>query len=416
LRLVPPLKWSASMALTLNGSTIRSPITPDEVAATRRPTLEAHTLPARVHLDPAVFEYEMEAWYRRCWLMVGREEDLPETGSFLRADLFGEDVVLVRGNDQQIRAFYNVCRHRGATLVLEDSGRIARFQCPYHAWVYDLEGRLRPPRHTDQLANFSCAENSLRPVHVASMAGYLFLNLDPDAAPFDTFAGDLPALLARFRLGELRRASRKLYDVRANWKVIAENALECYHCPGVHPLLNKLTPPGLGGLVANTPDWSLSWMELGIGYETMSIDGRLNGRPTLPSLDSADVRRVYYVWIWPNLLFSVNPDYMRSLQFWPIDAGHSRIVYDVYFHQDALAQPDFDPSGPVEFSDLIVREDLAVCELQQRGITSRGYTPGRYAQIEGATHRFDAKVADLYANDSQTTVVTRERDYYRVAD
>ena len=201
----------------------------------------------------------------------------------------------------------------------------------------------------------------------------------------------------------------------ANWKVIAENALECYHCPGVHPLLNKLTPPGAGGSLAGSADWSLSWMDLGRGYETMSIDGRLNGRPVIPHLAGDDLRRVHYVWIWPNLLCAINPDYMRALLFWPVDAEHARIVYDVYFHTDALAQPGFDPSGVIAFADLIVTEDLSVCELQQRGLRSRGYTPGRYSQIEGATHRFDAKVADLYANDGQTTVITRDGDYFQAA-
>jgi Rieske 2Fe-2S family protein len=391
------------------------PISAAEVAATRRPTLEAHTLPARAHLDPAVLAYELAAWYGRAWLMVGREANLPERGSFLRADVAGEDVVVVRGNDGQLRAFYNVCRHRGATLISEERGRLARVQCPYHAWVYDLEGRLRPPRHTEQLVDFDCAANSLRPVQLAMLAGFVFLNLDPEAAPFETFVGELPGLLERFHLDEMCRVDRKRYDVAANWKVIAENALECYHCPGVHPLLNKLTPPGTGGSIAGSADWSLSWMDLGSGYETMSLSGRLSGRPVIPHLSGADLRRVYYVWCWPNLHFANNPDNMRVLQFWPVDAGHSRIVYDVCFHAAALTQPDFDPSDVIAFAELLVREDLSVCELQQRGMRSRGYTPGRYAQIEGATHRFDAKVADLYANDGQTTVVTRDGDYYRAA-
>jgi phenylpropionate dioxygenase-like ring-hydroxylating dioxygenase large terminal subunit len=181
------------------------------------------------------------------------------------------------------------------------------------------------------------------------------------------------------------------------------------------PLLNKLTPPGTGGSSAGSADWSLSWMDLGSGYETMSLDGRLNGRTVIPHLTDDDLRRVYCVWCWPNLLCAINPDYMRALQFWPVDAGHSRIIYDVYFHANALARPDFDPSDVIAFTELLVREDLSVCELQQRGMRSRGYTPGRYAQIEGATHRFDAKVAALYADDGRTTIITRDGDYYRAA-
>ena len=145
----------------------------------------------------------------------------------------------------------------------------------------------------------------------------------------------------------------------------------------------------------------------------MSLSGQLNGRPVIPALRGEDLRRVYYVWMWPNLLFSINPDYVRALQVWPIDEGHSRIDYDVFFHRDAIAQPKFDPSDVVDFADLIVREDIRPCELQQEGMRSRGYIPGRYAQVEGATHRFDARCADLYAADGQRTEIARDGDYYR---
>jgi Rieske 2Fe-2S family protein len=383
------------------------------VAATRRPTLEATTLPARVHLDPNVFQYEMDAWWARHWLVVGREDELPESGSYIRRNVLDTSLFIVRGADDQLRAFHNVCRHRGATIVQDDAGRAGGFSCPYHAWTYSLDGKLRRPQHTDQLRDFDCDDFGLNPIRLATMAGFVLVNLDPLAEPFSAFAGRLPDMLARFRLPELRRVKRTTYDVAANWKVIVENALECYHCPGVHTLLTKLTPPGMGGVVATTWDWSLTWMNLGEDYETMSLTGRLNGRPPIPSLTGDDLRRVYYVWMWPNLLFSINPDYMRALQVWPVAAGRSRIDYDVFFHTDAIGRPGFDPSDVIDFADLIVREDIRPCELQQQGMASRGYIPGRYAQIEGATHRFDARCADLYAGDGMRTEIQRDGDYYR---
>ena len=155
------------------------PVSPEEVAATRQPLVEARTLPPRVYHDPTVFEFEVEAWFRKEWLFVCREEDLPEHGSYVRHEILGESVIIVRGTDGEIRAFYNVCRHRGAMIVQDSAGQLGGFSCPYHAWTYDLEGRLRQPKSTETLVDFSCEANGLLPVHVRTWAGCVFLTLDP---------------------------------------------------------------------------------------------------------------------------------------------------------------------------------------------------------------------------------------------
>jgi Rieske 2Fe-2S family protein len=361
-----------------------------------------------VYHDPAVFDFEVEAWFRREWLFVGRVEDVPEKGSYFLSKVLGENIVVVRGNDLQIRAFYNVCRHRGSTILEEDTGQLVRFQCPYHAWVYDLSGKLRPPRHTDSLENFSCEANSLYPVHLATWAGLIFLNLDPAPKPFAEHIGEFPGHFDRYRLHELRRAKRMEYEVEANWKALMENYAECYHCPGVHPLLNHLTPYNLGGYLPGAGQWAGSWMELTKDYETLSTDGYLHGRPIIPTMREEDLKRVYYAWIWPNLLFSLHPDFLMTHQVWPRDGERSRVICELYFHPSAMERTDFDPSGPAEFWDLTNRQDWHVCELQQAGTRSRAYTPGRYSEIEKMVHAFDAKVADKYAADGQTTIVVRE--------
>ncbi len=251
-----------------------SPVSAEEVEATRQPTERARTLPGRVYHDPAIFAWEHGQWFRREWLFVGREEDAPETGSFFRCNIAGENAVVVRGNDGVLRAFYNVCRHRGATVVEEASGRMVRFQCPYHAWIYDLEGNLRPPRHTETLEEFSCAAYSLLPIRCETWNGFVFLNLDNDAAAARGSPGRVPGpLRIAFHSASLRRAKRMEYDVRANWKALMENYAECYHCPGVHPLLNHMTPYNLGGYLPGAGEWAGSWMELTGEFETLSIDG-----------------------------------------------------------------------------------------------------------------------------------------------
>jgi Rieske 2Fe-2S family protein len=384
-----------------------SPVSASEVAATRRPTERASTLPPRVYHDPDVFAFEVESWFTHAWLFVGRAEDAPEHGSYFLTTAAGENVVVVRGDDGRLRAFYNVCRHRGATILEEPAGRLVRFQCPYHAWIYDLQGRLRPPRHTDTLEEFACEDFGLFPVRCETWAGCIFLNLDAQAPPLSDHLGQFPEHFARFPLAELRRAKRMEYDVRANWKALMENYAECYHCPGVHPLLNHLTPYNLGGYLPGRGEWAGSWMELTGDYETLSTDGFRHGRQPLPGATEDDLRRVYYAWIWPNLLFSLHPDYLMTHQVWPVDAERSTVVCELYFHPDTMSQPGFDASGPADFWDLTNRQDWHVCELQQQGTKARVYTSGRYSAIERMVHAFDAKVADRYAGDGVETVVVR---------
>jgi Rieske 2Fe-2S family protein len=382
-------------------------VTPDEVAATRRPTAQAATLPGRVFHDPAVLELERDAWFMRDWLCVGRAEQAAVPGDYFLFTFGVESVIIVRGRDGALRAFRNVCRHRGARLVEEPSGNVVRFQCPYHAWIYDLQGQLRPPRYTRALEDFQCAAFGLHPVRLATSHGFVFVSFAAEGEPLDAVLGTLPETFARYPLSELRQAVQLEYAVNANWKALLENYSECYHCPGVHPLLNHLTPYNLGGYLSGEGHWAGSWMELVGEHETLSMDGKAHGRPPLPGTRPEDLNRVYYAWIWPNLLFSLHPDYLMTHQVWPLDAEHSEVICKLYFHPDTMALPDFDPSGPAEFWDLTNRQDWHVCELQQAGTRSAAYTPGRYSSIEAMVHSFDALVADRYADDGVRTEVIR---------
>jgi Rieske 2Fe-2S family protein len=397
------------MAETVARSVPRSPVSAEEVAAVRRPTADAHLLPPRVFHDPAVFAFEQEAWFAREWVCVSREEDLPECGSYVLAQVAGENLIVVHCRDGVIRGFFNVCRHRGATLVEEPCGRLVRFQCPYHAWVYSLEGRLHQPKHTDTLENFDLAANSLVPVHLDTWQGFIFVDVAGEAPPLADVLDDLPDFFARFDLAGLRRARRIEYDVKANWKAIVENYEECYHCPGVHPQLNKITPYDLGEYVPSHGPWMGSWMIVTGDYETLSTDGMMHGRALVPGMREEDWKRVYYFVLWPNMLISLHPDYLMTHWVWPLEPGRSRVVCDWYFAREAMAQPDFDPSDAIDFWDLTNRQDWHVCELQQTGTRSRAYAAGRYSGIESSVHAFDLLVADRYAADGVTTRLPRIR-------
>jgi Rieske 2Fe-2S family protein len=383
------------------------PLTPAEIAAVRQPVDSARLLPPRVFHDPAIFDFEQRHLFARTWLCVGRDEDVAQPGTYMLASVAGESVIVVRGHDGAIRGLHNVCRHRGSTLLDADAdgadGRVMRLQCPYHAWVYDLDGTLRRAPHTDELVDFDTADNGLVPVRLETWNGFVFVNLDPTAPPLIDHLADLPGAVAAYPISDVRRARRIEYEVAANWKVIGENYSECYHCPGVHPQLNRLSPYDRGRNLESRGPWAGGWMDLIDGAETMSVDGAAHGRPPLPGIGTENERRVYYFVLWPNLLLSLHPDYVMTHQVWPIDAERSRVVCEWLFDPQQMARPGFDPSDAVEFWDLTNRQDWAVCERQQAGTRSSAYRAGRYSLMEDMVHAFDLMVADAYAQDGAVT-------------
>jgi Rieske 2Fe-2S family protein len=380
-----------------------SPFTPDEVAGTRRPVEHATHLPARALHDPAVLTHELRAWFDRAWLSVGREEDAAAPGEYFLAEVGVERLIVVRGEDRRLRAFHNVCRHRGAAIIEKAAGRLPRIQCPYHAWDYGLDGRLRRPKHTEAIADFDLGENGLRPVALETWQGFVFVNLDPAAPSLAETLVDFPSRVGHLRLDELRRHRRIEYEVAANWKVIGDNFSECYHCPGIHPQLTRVTPYDLGRNYASDGAWAGGWMLLADGVETMSMDGSARGRSPIPGWSLEDDRRVYYFLLWPNVLLTILPDYAMTHRVWPLEPGRSRVTCEWYFHPDAMADAGFDASGVIEFWDVTNRQDWHVCALVQVGTASRAYEPGRYSHMEDQVHAFDLMCADRYADDGVTT-------------
>ena len=383
------------------------PLSADELAASRRPVDSAQLLPPRVFHDPSIFDFEQRNWFARTWLCVAREADIAEPGSYILAGTGDESLIVVRDRTGTLNAFNNVCRHRGSTILdpATDgaSGRVVRFQCPYHAWTYDLDGSLQRAPHTERLVDFEGADNGLVPVALDIWAGFVFINLDPDAGALSNHLADLPAAVSDYPIGSLRRARRIEYEVGANWKVIGENYSECYHCPGVHPQLNRLSPYDRGWNLESRGPWAGGWMELVDDADTMSVDGHAHGRPPLAGISDENKRRVYYFVAWPNLMLSLHPDYVMTHQVWPLDAERSRVVCEWLFEPQTMARQDFDPSDAVDFWDLTNRQDWAVCERQQVGTRSRAYRAGRYSLMEDMVHAFDLMVADGYANDGSRT-------------
>ncbi len=360
---------------------------------TRRPLAEALTLPSAFYWSNAVFELEQAEIFRRMWLCIGREADLPGSGDYVTREIAGENLVVIRARDGRLRAFFNVCRHRGARLLAEGEGKgLARIVCPYHAWSYELDGQLgAAPRMGE---GFCREAYPLMTARLGSRDGFLFVNLDASAEPLEEYLADLPDL-SRFRLPELVCGKRVEYEVAANWKFIAENYSECYHCPGAHPQLFRISDfisrsardQEIGRCFNGGP------MTLRDGVETMSMSGR-SGVPKIPGLSADDHRYVYYYVIYPNLLLSPHPDYVLTHTVWPLAPDRSRVVCEWLFTAEAVAQPGFDPGDMVDFWDVTNRQDWGLCEGAQSGAASRAFRPGPYQPSEDCVHTFDCWYAD----------------------
>jgi Rieske 2Fe-2S family protein len=257
----------------------------------------------------------------------------------------------------------------------------------------------------EEVENFDTACYGLRPVRTAVLGGLLLVDLSGDAGPAEDHVGELLPHLERYSVGSLRRGGRHLYEVAANWKGIAENYNECLHCPGVHPELNALSHYMSGEGFYGAGAWCGGSMTLTEGAETMARDGGQAGhREPIASLGEADLRNILYFALFPNALISLHPDYAMLHTLWPREPGRTDVVCEFFFEPRAIAAADFDPADAIGFWDQVNREDWHVCELAQKGVRSRGYSPGRYSAEESDVHAFDAMVAVRYAEGLREVV------------
>ena len=376
----------------------RAPLPAEALRGVLAPEGEATSLPAAAYTSEAVLAWERERFFERGWVCAGRAANLAEPGDQVAVAVGGETALLVRDDHGALWGFFDVCRHRGH-LLLEPGERASRpsIVCPYHAWSYRLDGRLRAaPRFGDLPADHPVREG-LVPVRVDCWNGFVFVNVAggaPDLAAW-LGAGGMDELLAPYGLGGLAVGASHDYEVAANWKLIVENYHECYHCPSIHPELCRVTPPDSGENFATTGPWVGGSMTLRDHAATMSLDGR-SGGPVLPGLPEERRRQVLYLGLFPNLLLSLHPDYVMTHRIEPLAPGRSRIECQWLFPAESVAADGFDPSWAVSFWDLTNRQDWRACESVQRGAASRGYRQGPLGWGEGAVRDFLTIVARAY--------------------
>jgi len=356
----------------------------------------SRNLPQEAYTSPEVFQWEMEHIWAAGWVCVGRADDLTQPGDQKAVRIGGDGFLLVRGDDNVVRGFFNVCRHRGHELLAPETCANARtIRCPYHAWTYGLDGSLKAAPRTGEIPGFDPATHGLSPARTVTWHGWVFVNMTGDAPPFAEWVGELDVLVRPYDPASLRQGAAKTYEVAANWKLVHENYHECYHCTSIHPELCRVTPHESGRNISRAGAWTGGRMDLMPGAVTMSLDGHSDGLP-LRGLSSQQLRQVDYYGMVPNLFLSLHPDYVMAHRVEPLAVDRIRIECVWFFPVEALNSTRFSAKYAFDFWDLTNVQDWRALEAVQRGVSSRGYVPGPLAGKEDAVYYFVSRMARAY--------------------
>jgi len=350
------------------------------------PLSEASTIPAPWYVDSRIADLEAQTVFSKTWQMIGRASQVEKPGQFVTATVAGEPIVAVRGTDGILRGFYNVCRHHAAAVVTERCGQAAILHCPYHGWNYGLDGSLKGMPEFDGVKGFERQQNGLVPVKADVWEKFVFVNLDPQAAPLNHFLGGLVPRVAPLGVSKLHHFDTRTYDIHCNWKVFIDNYLDGgYHVPHLHKGLSSV-----------------------LDYKQYTIENEdrfcLQSSPMVCSEEDAATGatrrgdRAWYFWQYPNLMINCYAGYMDTNLVLPVDVDRCRVIFDFYFHDASEAARAYNEQS-VAVGARVQDEDLDICEAVQRGLKSRAYGAGRLSvRREAGEHLFHRLLAaDLKA-------------------
>jgi len=360
------------------------------------------TLPGKYYHDESIYKEELEKIFYKFWIFACRAEEISSIGDYKLIEVGDESIILVRDKTNEIKALFNVCRHRGTQLCTETKGNFESksIQCPYHAWTYALDGKLMAAPLMKEGNGFTKDNCSLHKARVHVWEGFVFISFAENPAPFEV---QMEAIIGKFsdwKMGDLRIAHHIQYELDCNWKLILQNYQECYHCPGVHPLLSKLTP-----FQSAQHDFSKGaviggFMELTIERGSMTMNGE-SAAPPVCNVKGDDLQRVYYYSIFPNMLLTPHPDFVLFHHITP--HGPGKIINDCYwlFHPDVIKDEYFQAGikSAVDFWDLTNKEDWKVCEQMQIGTKSRRFTRGYYSGREDILYALDKELLKALGHD-----------------
>jgi Rieske 2Fe-2S family protein len=370
-----------------------------------------HSLPQALYNSPDVFEFDLQAIFGQNWLLAGFSCELPEPRSYLALTVGRSPIVITRDREGKLRGFHNSCRHRGAQICADGRGRRARLTCPYHQWVYDLDGKLVHAKHMQ--ASFDPAEHSLNPIHVEDVAGAIFVCLAETPPDFSLFRDHLEPLLAPHRLHEAKLAHQNTLLEKGNWKLVMENARECYHCSVGHPELAKTFPIddigeyfeiagdprhesfkerlaacGLPKGPSDGPWWQIERFPLKEGQLSLTMDGKLAVKKLMIEGDQADIGSLRWA-IEPHSFCHSTADTTVYFSAMPTATNETVVTCKWLVHKDAVEGEDYDVERLTELWNVTNLQDRDLVENNQRGVNSLGYIPGPYCvEDEAYVRRF----------------------------
>src|ERR1700692_2364633 len=341
------------------------------------PLDHASTIPSPWYFDESIAELENAAVFYKSWQGVGRADHVQTPGQFFTGDIAGDPIVVVRGEDAQLRAFYNVCRHHAAAVVTEPQGCAKQFRCTYHGWTYGIDGALKGMVEFDGVCDFERSANGLVPVLVDTWENFVFVNLDPDAGSLRDFLGSIPPIVAPLQLTKtLHYFDRRTYMLQCNWKVYVDNYLDGgYHVPHAHK--------GLSSVIEYTKYTIENFERACLQSSPLSSDA--NSEPGVASIRQG---RAFYLWIYPNFMLNAYEGVMDTNVVVPLGVDKCAVIFD-YYLADISGAADSRNRESIAVSEKVQDEDMGICDAVQRGLGSRAYLAGRLSvRREAGEHLF----------------------------
>jgi len=341
------------------------------------PLERAWTIPAPWYLDARIAELERQGVFGAAWQFVGRTDQVREKGQFFTVEMSGEPLVVVRGQDGELRAFFNVCRHHAAAVVTEPAGSAERFRCPYHGWTYGTDGALKGMVEFEGVCDFDRAKNGLLPVRVETWENFAFIHLDSPGVSLREFLGSAVDLVAPLELTKkLKFFERRRYALNCNWKVYVDNYLDGgYHVPHAHK--------GLSSVIEYTKYTIKNFERACLQSSPISAEGE-----SQPDVSATRRGRAFYLWIYPNFMINAYEGVMDTNLVVPLGIDRCAVVFDYYF-ADTSVGADARNRESIAVSEKVQDEDTMLCEAVQRGLRSRAYVAGRLSvRREAGEHLF----------------------------
>ncbi len=349
------------------------------------PFAQASTIPSAWYTSQETADRERTNVFANTWICIGRADQVSKPGCFFTISMTQEPLIVLRGEDGKLRAFFNVCRHRAARVATAECGHTDRLRCPYHGWTYDLSGSLRGVPEFDGVANFAREENGLKPVQVAVWSHLVFVHLGKPAHTLETHLAPLPEQLSPYQIDSLAHVARKEYILQCNWKVFVDNYLDGgYHVNAIHPSL------------AGVLDYK--------NYKTQCFNWTsVQSSPMKQPSDSDDGtaaavrtgKAAAYWWVYPNLMINAYEGVLDTNLVLPLGPDRCRVIFDFFFPASQQSEDERKRQGQsILVADQIQAEDVGICEDVQRGLLSSSFDVGRYSvRREQGVHHFHCLLA-----------------------